>query len=84
MLPQLEGWRVVESHHITRRFEFPTFEGPLALVMRIGGLAEEVNHHPDLAFGWGYVEVKLYTHAIDGLTESDFVLAAKIDELHTE
>jgi 4a-hydroxytetrahydrobiopterin dehydratase len=78
---QLPGWEVVEGHHLRRRYEFPNFARALALVNRIGEVAEAEGHHPDISFGWGYCEVTLYTHAIDGLSESDFILAAKIDRL---
>ncbi len=75
------GWRVVGGHHLERLYDFPDFASALAFCVRVGLLAEQLNHHPDLAFGWGWAEVKLWTHAIDGLTEGDFILAAKIDRL---
>ena len=78
---QLDGWRVVDEHHLEKEYEFKNFAGALALVNRIGVLAEEEGHHPDLSFGWGYARVRIWTHAIDGLSESDFILAAKIDQL---
>ncbi len=74
-------WHVVKEHHITRNFKFPDFRSALAFVNRVGELAEEQGHHPDILLGWGRVEVTLWTHAVDGLTESDFILAAKIDQL---
>ena len=78
---QIPGWEVVEEHHLRRRFRFKNFREALNFVNRVGELAEEQGHHPDVGFGWGYAEVTVYTHKIDGLTESDFILAAKISEL---
>jgi 4a-hydroxytetrahydrobiopterin dehydratase len=63
------------------KYRFPDFQTALAFVIRVGALAEQQGHHPDISFGWGYAELKIWTHAIDGLTESDFILAAKIDRL---
>jgi len=77
---QLPDWTVVNEHHITRKFTFPDFKTALAFVNRAGAVAEAEGHHPDLMLGWGKVEVTTYTHKIDGLTESDFILAAKIDQ----
>lgn len=78
---QIPGWEVVEEHHLRRRFRFKNFREALDFVNRVGELAEKQGHHPDVGFGWGYAEVTVYTHKIDGLTESDFILAAKISEL---
>ena len=78
---QIPGWEVVEEHHLRRHFRFKNFRQALDFVNRVGELAEEQGHHPDVGFGWGYAEVTVYTHKIDGLTESDFILAAKISEL---
>jgi len=75
------GWSVVNDHHLVNEYRFADFAGALALVNRIGEVAEAEGHHPDLELGWGRVAVKIFTHAIDGLTESDFVLAAKIERL---
>ncbi len=74
-------WKVVNEHHITRTCKFPDFNSALAFVNRVGALAEEQGHHPDILLGWGKVEITTWTHAVDGLTESDFILAAKIDQL---
>jgi 4a-hydroxytetrahydrobiopterin dehydratase len=73
-------WKVVDEHHITKTFLFPDFKTALAFVNRAGAVAEAEGHHPDLLLTWGRVDVKTYTHKIDGLTESDFILAAKIDQ----
>jgi 4a-hydroxytetrahydrobiopterin dehydratase len=75
------GWRVVDEHHLEKEFTFPDFAQALALTNRIGAVAEEEGHHPDIYLGWGKVRVTIWTHKIDGLTRSDFVLAAKIDRL---
>ena len=76
---QLADWKVMAEHHLAKSFLFPDFKTALAFVNRVGEVAEQEGHHPDLALSWGKVDVRIYTHKIDGLTESDFVLAAKID-----
>jgi 4a-hydroxytetrahydrobiopterin dehydratase len=78
---QLPEWKVVDNHHITRAFRFPDFKSALEFVNRVGAVAEEQGHHPDILLGWGKVEITLWTHKVDGLTESDFVMAAKIDQV---
>lgn len=78
---QVPAWEVVGEHHLRRRYEFSNFRDALAFVNRVGEVAEGEGHHPDISFGWGYCEVTVYTHAIDGLSESDLILAAKIDKL---
>lgn len=79
---QLPTWKVVNEHHIERSYSFPDFLAALDFVNRVGRLAEEQGHHPDIYLTWGRVDVKTWTHKIDGLTESDFILAAKIDRLY--
>ena len=79
---QVPGWQVVDGHHLTRNFTFPDFRSALDFVNRVGAVAEAEGHHPDLYLAWGKVDVKTWTHKIDGLTESDFILAAKISDLH--
>ncbi len=79
LLGQLDGWQVKDNHHITRSYEFADFVQALAFVNRIGAVAEAQGHHPDIYLTWGKVRVDIWTHKIDGLTESDFILAAKID-----
>ena len=81
---ELPDWRIVEEHHLEKAFTFPDFKSALDFVNRIGAVAEAEGHHPDLALGWGYVRVTSYTHKIAGLSESDFILAAKIDRLFFE
>ena len=77
---QVPDWTVANDHHITRSFRFPDFKTALDFVNRIGAIAEAEGHHPDITLAWGRVDVLTYTHKIDGLTESDFILAAKIDQ----
>ncbi|HEY5611113.1 MAG TPA: 4a-hydroxytetrahydrobiopterin dehydratase [Thermoanaerobaculia bacterium] len=72
-------WSVVDDHHLEKEFRFENFRQALDFTNRVGALAEEQGHHPDLYLAWGKVRVAIWTHKIDGLTESDFVLAAKID-----
>jgi 4a-hydroxytetrahydrobiopterin dehydratase len=81
LLEQLTGWNVIAEHHLKKSYEFKDFRDALAFVNRVGALAEEQGHHPDISFGWGRAEITIWTHKIDGLTESDFILAAKIDKL---
>lgn len=80
-LEQVAGWRAVDDHHIRKNFIFEDFKGALAFTNRVGDLAEAQGHHPDIHLTWGKVEIEIWTHKIGGLSESDFVLAAKIDEL---
>lgn len=74
------GWEVVGGHHLEKEYEFPDFRTALEFLNRVGELAEEQDHHPDLYLAWGTVRVQIWTHKIDGLTESDFVFAAKTEE----
>ncbi len=74
-------WNVVEAHHLTREYKFPDFAQALEFVNRVGALAEEQGHHPDILLAWGKVGITLWTHKVDGLTESDFIMAAKIDRV---
>lgn len=79
--PQLsEGWRVIANHHLEKDYRLPDFKTALAWTNAIGEIAEREDHHPDIHLAWGKVKVVIWTHKIDGLTESDFILAAKIDE----
>lgn len=78
---QLPQWRVVNEHRLTREFKFPDFRQALEFVNRVGAIAEEQGHHPNILLTWGRAEITIWTHKIDGLTESDFILAAKIDQL---
>jgi 4a-hydroxytetrahydrobiopterin dehydratase len=71
----------VNGHHVTRAFKFPDFVQALAFVNKVGAIAETQGHHPDILLTWGKAEITIWTHKINGLTESDFILAAKIDKL---
>ena len=76
---QLEGWEIVGEHHLEKTYPFPDFRSALNFTIQVGALAEQQGHHPDIHLSWGKVRVEIWTHKIDGLTESDFILAAKID-----
>ena len=78
---QLPDWEVVNGHHLKRAFTFPDFAKALAFVNKVGEIAENEGHHPDIFFTWGKAEITTWTHKIDGLTESDFILAAKIGKI---
>ena len=78
---QLDGWTLVEEHHLFKSFQFPDFRKALQFVNRVGELAENQAHHPDVLLAWGKVEITIWTHKINGLSLNDFILAAKIDEL---
>ena len=83
LLTQVPGWTVEEvaSHPVlSRRFKFKGFMPGVELVNRIAAIAEEEGHHPDLQLGWGYLTVQLWTHAAGGLTDNDFILAAKVEK----
>lgn len=84
LLSELKGWGIIDDHHLEREFPFPDFASALAWVNRVGGIAEEEGHHPDIYLAWGRVRIIIWSHAINNLTLSDFVLAAKIDRLFTE
>lgn len=81
MAAQVPGWQVVNEHHISKSWKFPDFAAALAFVNKVGALAEEQGHHPDIFLAWGRADVTIWTHKIDGLTESDFILAAKIERI---
>ena len=84
-LKKVDGWEVLEDKvdgfHLIKNFRFDNFLDSQEFVNKVGVIAEAEGHHPDLWFGWGYARVKIYTHAIKGLAESDFILAAKIDKI---
>lgn len=83
LLRQLDqGWTVNASGHLERLYTFKNFAEALAFVNRIGAVAEEEGHHPDLYLAWGKCKVELWTHKINGLTESDFYMAAKADRAY--
>ena len=81
-LAQTPGWSLdPDGTKVRRKFNFPDFVSSLAFVNKVGDLAEEQGHHPDICMGWGYAEVVFYTHKIGGLHENDFVMAAKLNAL---
>ena len=84
-LKKVDGWNVKKnddkSFYLIKDFKFKNFEESQNFVNKVGNISEKENHHPDITFGWGYCEVKIFTHAIKGLAESDFILAAKIDRI---
>src|SRR5713226_5340384 len=73
------GWKVVEEHHLEKEYPFKNFHQALDYTNRVGELAEAQGHHPDIYLAWGKVKLSIWTHKIDGLTESDFIFAAKAD-----
>ncbi|SRR5579872_4285513 len=83
MLAQLGGWDLRENEHLSleKTYRFKDFARALDFVNRVGALAEELTHHPDVLLAWGRVTVRIWTHSVKGLTESDFVFAAKCDRL---
>ncbi len=76
-----EGWRITNDHHLEKEYKFKNFRDALAFTNKVGELAEAQGHHPDVCLAWGKVKLTIWTHKIDGLTESDFILAAKADRL---
>ena len=74
------GWKILDEQKLEKEFKFPDFGHALKFVNRVGEIAEKQNHHPDIYFTWGQARIQIWTHKINGLTESDFILAAKIDE----
>jgi 4a-hydroxytetrahydrobiopterin dehydratase len=77
----IPDWDVIEDHHLSRTYTFKGFGPGLVFVNEVGAIAESEGHHPDIYLAWGKVEIKIWTHKIDGLSESDFILAAKCDQL---
>jgi 4a-hydroxytetrahydrobiopterin dehydratase len=78
------GWKTIGEHHLEKSYSFEDFKQALDFTNRVGAIAEEEGHHPDIYLSWGQVRVTLFTHKLDGLTESDFILAAKIQALVPE
>ena len=75
------GWKVVKQHHLEKEYKFKNFREALDFTNQVGELAEAQGHHPDIFLAWGQVKLTIWTHKVKGLTESDFVLAAKADAL---
>ena len=86
LLEQLDTgvWQVIDGHHLEGTYEFEDFRDALEFTYKVGELAEEEWHHPDLHLSWGEVVVEMWTHKIDGLHESDFVMAARMDRIYED
>ena len=84
-LKKVDGWDVKnneeKSFYLIKYFKFKNFKESQEFVNKVGDIAEQEGHHPDISFGWGYCSIKIFTHAIKGLAESDFILASKIDRI---
>lgn len=78
---RLEGWNLINEHHLEKEYLFKDFRQALDFVNRLGEVAEQEGHHPDIFLTWGKVKVTLWTHSVGGLSENDFILAAKADAL---
>lgn len=78
---QVPNWKIIKNHHLFREFKFKNFKSALTFVNKVGAIAERENHHPNIDFTWGKVNISIYTHAINGLHSNDFILASKIDRL---
>ncbi len=76
-----DSWGIVDNHHLSRTFAFVDFAGALAFVNRVGAVAEELGHHPNISFTWGKVRIDIWSHDAGAMTAADFELAAKIDRL---
>ena len=74
-------WTVIEGHHLERTWRFKNFREALDFTNKVGELSEQQGHHPDIELSWGRVKLTIFTHKIDGLTESDFIFAAKVDKI---
>lgn len=85
LLTQLgEAWEVVDDHHLTRTYAFTSYQPGVDFTNRVAAIAEAQGHHPDILLAWGEVTVTIWTHKIDGLSESDFIFAAKAEVAYTE
>ena len=84
-LKKVDGWSVEndksKNYFLIKEFKFKNFLESQKFVNKVGEIAENEGHHPDIFYGWGYAKIKIFTHAINGLAESDFILAAKIDKV---
>lgn len=83
-LADTPGWSYVDDHHLQRTFEFPDFVTALAFVNGVGGVAEELNHHPDILLTWGKATISVWSHDVGGITDRDFALADRANGLPTE
>ena len=84
-LKKIDGWNVLKNdknnYYIEKDFKFKNFIESEKFIIEVGKIAETEGHHPDIIFGWGYAKINITTHAIEGLSENDFILAAKIDQI---
>tara|TARA_B110000438_G_scaffold52441_1_gene52648 strand:+ start:196 stop:540 length:345 start_codon:yes stop_codon:yes gene_type:complete len=82
---KVDGWNIISNDKknflLEKNFEFKNFKKSQIFINKVGKIAEEEGHHPDIFFGWGYAKINITTHAIEGLCENDFILAAKIDKI---
>jgi len=82
---KVDGWDIIKNEkkifYLYKKYEFKNFLESKIFINKVGDISESEGHHPDISFGWGYAEIKITTHAIEGLSENDFILAAKIDQL---
>ena len=82
---KVDGWDIIkdkkETYLLEKNFKFNNFEESLSFINKVGKISETENHHPDISFGWGFAKINITTHAIEGLSENDFILAAKIDQI---
>ena len=82
---KVDGWNILTNEKkiffLNKKFQFKNFLDSQNFVNKVGQISENEGHHPDISFGWGYAEIKITTHAIEGLSENDFILAAKIDQI---
>ena len=82
---KVDGWDIIKNEkkifYLYKKYEFKNFLESQIFINKVGDISENEGHHPDISFGWGYAEIKITTHAIEGLSENDFILAAKIDQL---
>lgn len=76
-----DGWQIIDEHHLEKEYRFQNFKEALAFINKLGEIAEQEGHHPDILLSYGKVKVQIWTHKINGLSESDFILAAKSDEI---
>ena len=81
LLKQVQGWKVVDGHHLSKEYKFKSYPSE-QFVNQLIAIANEQNHHPDIYLSWGKARVEIYTHVVDGLSDNDFILAAKYDAIH--
>ncbi len=83
---KVDGWDIIENKDkvfiLEKKFEFKNFLDSQKFINEVGKISEDEGHHPDIMFGWGYAKINITTHAIKGLSENDFILAAKIDKIN--